>query len=106
MGHAEAATAAPAAIGVEAVYCPRPGVTDLVALHLTAPATVADALRASGLLERHALVAEGLRVGIWSRVVPLDAPLRERDRVEVYRPLRIDPKEARRQRYRKQRAER
>ena len=32
---------------------------------------------------------------------PLDHPIREGDRVEVYRPLRVDPKEARRQRYRK-----
>lgn len=40
-----------------------------------------------------------LRVGIWGRVRPLDTPLRERDRIEVYRPLTVDPKEARRQRY-------
>lgn len=40
-----------------------------------------------------------LRIGIWGRVRPLDTPLRERDRIEVYRPLTVDPKEARRQRY-------
>ncbi len=106
MAHAEAGAAAAATIGVEVVYCPRPGVTDLVALRLAAPATVADALRASGLLERHGLGPAGLRVGIWSRTVTLDAPLRERDRVELYRPLLVDPKEARRQRYRKQRSAR
>ena len=44
----------------------------------------------------------GLKVGIWGRARPLDTPLRERDRVEVYRPLQVDPKEARRLRYRKQ----
>jgi putative ubiquitin-RnfH superfamily antitoxin RatB of RatAB toxin-antitoxin module len=91
-------------IRVEVAYCPRPGVTDLVALELPQPASVADALAASGLLERHGLALEGLRVGIWSRVAALDARLRERDRVEVYRPLAVDPKEARRQRYRRQRA--
>jgi len=37
-------------------------------------------------------------VGIWGRTVALDAPLAEGDRVEIYRPLRMDPKEARRRR--------
>ncbi|MBV8470914.1 MAG: RnfH family protein [Burkholderiaceae bacterium] len=40
------------------------------------------------------------RIGIWGRVQPLDTVLRDRDRIEVYRPLTVDPKEARRQRYR------
>jgi putative ubiquitin-RnfH superfamily antitoxin RatB of RatAB toxin-antitoxin module len=40
---------------------------------------------------------------VWGRVQPADTPLRDRDRVEVYRPLLVDPKEARRQRYKKQR---
>lgn len=42
-----------------------------------------------------------LRIGIWGRVRALDTPLRERDRIEVYRPLTVDPKEARRLRYAK-----
>ena len=42
-----------------------------------------------------------LRIGIWGRVRPLQTPLRERDRIEVYRPLTVDPKEARRLRYAK-----
>lgn len=42
-----------------------------------------------------------LRIGIWGRVRSLDTPLRDRDRIEVYRPLTVDPKEARRQRYAK-----
>lgn len=41
-----------------------------------------------------------LRIGVWGRVRALDTVLRERDRIEVYRPLTVDPKEARRQRYR------
>jgi hypothetical protein len=66
---------------------------------------VRDALAASGVLERHALSPEALTCGIWGRRFGLDHPLRERDRVEIYRPLRCDPKEARRLRYR-QRKER
>jgi putative ubiquitin-RnfH superfamily antitoxin RatB of RatAB toxin-antitoxin module len=41
-----------------------------------------------------------LRIGIWGRVKPLQTLLRDRDRIEVYRPLTVDPKEARRLRYR------
>lgn len=84
---------------VEVAYCPAPGVADIVSLQLPAGATLADALEASGLRQRHALPAEGLRVGIWGKLKELSQPLRERDRVEVYRPLQVDPKEARRQRY-------
>jgi sulfur carrier protein len=36
---------------------------------------------------------------VWGRRVPLDTPLRDGDRVEVYRPLRVDPKVARRERF-------
>jgi putative ubiquitin-RnfH superfamily antitoxin RatB of RatAB toxin-antitoxin module len=37
-------------------------------------------------------------VGIFSRKVPLDHVLKEGDRIEIYRPLIVDPKEVRRQR--------
>jgi uncharacterized protein len=94
---------APGEIHVEVAYCPRPGQTDAVSLTLPAGASLADALQASGLLQRHALVLESLRVGIWGRVQVPGTVLRERDRVEIYRPLTVDPKEARRQRYQRHR---
>lgn len=84
---------------VEVAHCPRPGQTDLVVLELAEGATLADAVRASGLVERHGLAWDTLSAGIWGRVKEPATPLRERDRVELYRPLRVDPKEARRQRY-------
>jgi putative ubiquitin-RnfH superfamily antitoxin RatB of RatAB toxin-antitoxin module len=59
---------------------------------------------ASGWLAEHGWNAAELRLGIWGKPKTLDTPLRERDRIEIYRPLLVDPKEARRQRYRKQRA--
>lgn len=90
------------ALRVEVVYCPRPGVVDTTALVLAAGATLADALRDSGVLVRHGLEGAALSTGIWCKARPLDTPLRDRDRVELYRPLTVDPKEARRQRYRKQ----
>ena len=93
--------AAENALRVEVVYCPRPGVTDRVALHLPAGATLAQALQASGLIERHGLPVEGLRAGIWCKPREPYTALRDRDRVEVYRPLTVDPKEARRLRYKR-----
>lgn len=91
------------AIGVEVVYCAAPGQVDQVHLRLRTPCTVADAVRQSGVVERNGLSLEGLRVGVWCKVRDLDWPLRDRDRVELYRPLIVDPKEARRQRYKRHR---
>jgi len=86
---------------IEVVYCPAPGRTDLVALQLAPGSTVADALQASGVLARHALTLDAVTVGVWFRAAPLETVLRDRDRVELYRPLTVDPKEARRLRYRR-----
>ena len=97
------APAEPAALNVEVVYCPRPGATDLVALRLAPGSTLADAVQASGIVERHALAPQVLRLGVWGSPREPASVLRERDRVEVYRPLTVDPKEARRLRYKRQR---
>lgn len=88
-------------MAVEVAYSAAAGHMELVPLQLAAGATLAQALDASGLLARHGLRVEDLRVGIWGKLKELSTPLRERDRVEIYRPLQVDPKEARRQRYRK-----
>lgn len=90
-------------IEVEVVYCPRPGEADRSSVRLRAGATLAEALEASGVAGRHALGPD-VSFGVWGRVRPLHAVLRDRDRVEVLRPLVVDPKEARRLRYRRQRA--
>lgn len=65
-------------------------------------ATVADAIRASRIAEDIGDIGiDYSRVGVFGRVVGPGTPLRDGDRVEIYRPLRIDPKEARRLRARK-----
>jgi putative ubiquitin-RnfH superfamily antitoxin RatB of RatAB toxin-antitoxin module len=65
--------------------------------------TVADAIAASGLrTEFPRLELEGLTVAVWSRKAAMDHVLRDRDRVEICRPLKVDPKVARRERFRKQ----
>jgi putative ubiquitin-RnfH superfamily antitoxin RatB of RatAB toxin-antitoxin module len=94
---------APAELRIEVVYCPGPGMNDLSALRMAEGATVADALRASGVLQRHGLSLESARLGVWSKPREADSPLRDHDRVEIYRPLTVDPKEARRLRYKRHR---
>lgn len=68
-------------------------------LRLPPGATVAQALSASSLAKAHPQALLGKpRVGVFSRAVTLTTVLRDGDRVELYRPLLIDPKEARRRR--------
>lgn len=94
---------AAADIHIEVAYGVGPDQTEVVPLVLAQGASLADAVQASGLLARHALELEGLRIGIWGKVREAATVLRERDRVEIYRGLKVDPKEARRQRYKKHR---
>lgn len=77
----------------------RPDAADSVVVSLPPGATLRDALVASGFevnLEREAF-------GIFGKRVSLDHLLAEGDRVEIYRPLAMDPKEARRRRARRRR---
>jgi putative ubiquitin-RnfH superfamily antitoxin RatB of RatAB toxin-antitoxin module len=97
----------PAELHVSVAFSPRAGEVDEVELVLPAGATVATALAASGMQTRHPQVDLSLLpVGIWGSFCERSDVLRDRDRVEVYRPLLVDPKEARRQRYQTQRGAR
>lgn len=93
---------AEAPLRVELVYSPQADSVQRLQLTLAPGACVRDALRASGWFDDTAITALATLVGVWGRHQPLDHPLRERDRVEVYRPLSVDPKEARRQRFKRQ----
>lgn len=71
----------------------------LIALEVEEGTTIGEAIARSGIPGRF----PGLRlargsVGIFGRPVELDAVVRDGDRVEIYRPLIVDPKEARRAR--------
>ena len=69
-------------------------------LQLSAPATVRMALLASRLPERFPQVDwQALTPGVWSRAADWDDALSDGDRVELCRPLLVDPKTARRQRF-------
>lgn len=84
-------------ISVEVAYA-EPQRQFLRRVELPEGATVADALRASELEREFDLDASALAVGLWSRPVARQTPLRDGDRVELYRPLQVDPKESRRRR--------
>lgn len=83
---------------VEVAYV-EPGRQFLQGVDLPVGATVADALAAVALQQHFpALDLAGTKLGIFSRPATLASVLRDGDRVEVYRPLQVDPKAVRRQR--------
>jgi len=89
MAHAE--------FSVNVLHSPEARRVDQLRLTLQDGATVADALAATAWFD---MAVFAMHVGIWGRKVALSEPLRSGDRIEVYRGLQVDPKEARRQRYR------
>ncbi len=70
---------------------------DALEVELEEGASVAMALAAACVAERHPGLALD-HVGVWGKRCAPDRVLRDADRVEVYRPLRTDPKAARRAR--------
>lgn len=85
------------------VYSPKAREVCEVTLRLPDSATVLDAIEASGLLKRfQTLDVQTISIGIWGRKVKLSHVLTENDRIEIYRPLTVDPKVARRERFAKQ----
>ena len=85
-------------IRVEIAYA-LPHKQALVSLDLPVGTTVEHALQQSGVLRLFSEIDLAKnKVGIFSKLVSLDTVLRDRDRVEIYRPLIADPKEIRRQR--------
>lgn len=94
---------APRSIQIAVVWA-TPQVQDVVSITINAGATVGDAIDCSGLLATYDLDLTALAFGIFGRRCSLDTAVKPGDRIELYRPLEIDPKEARRQRaHRKQR---
>ncbi len=87
-------------IEVSLVYAPGQRQVRELVLSLPAGSTLQAALAASGWLEQHPELAQDLDgIAVWGRRVPLDQPLRAHDRIEICRPLRVDPRHARRERF-------
>lgn len=95
------ANAEPGPFGVEIVYATVER-QRLIALAVTPGATIAEAIEVSGILREFPEIDLRVnRVGIYGQLARLDDVVHAGDRVEIYRPLQADPKEARRQRARK-----
>ncbi len=75
-----------------------PGRCEQVQLELASGATIADALRAANIDQQHDLPAGIAAVAVFGVVGSLQTTLNDGDRVELLRPLLIDPKQARRRR--------
>ncbi|MBI3371172.1 MAG: RnfH family protein [Betaproteobacteria bacterium] len=83
---------------VEVVYA-TPELQDVAALELPAGATAMAAIRASGMLGRHPEIdLARQKIGVFGKPVDANTALRDGDRVEIYRALRVDPRAVRRAR--------
>lgn len=87
---------------ITVVVCAAPRSAVEWALQLPQGATVADALNMCAALQPLAAEVTSSAVGVWGRQVAPDCMLASGDRVEVYRPLKVDPKVARRERFARQ----
>ena len=84
-------------IHVSIVYVAEDGSLFNEGVTLNEKATVRDAILASGFLNLHPQMSmETLHLGIYSLRKTLDDALHDKDRIEIYRPLRIDPMARRR----------
>lgn len=85
-------------INIEVVY-PLPDEQILFKATVKDDATIREGIEASGVLEHYPeLNPEDMQVGIFGKLAPMKTVLREKDRIEIYRPLIADPKEVRKQR--------
>ncbi len=85
-------------IHIEVVYA-LPYEQTLLNLDVPVGTSIADGIRLSGMLNKHPEIdLEKSKFGIFGKLSKADVVLRERDRIEIYRPLIADPKEVRRKR--------
>jgi uncharacterized protein len=85
-------------IDIEIVYA-LPSEQILLKRSVTAGTTVADAIKASGMIDKYPEIdPDKNKLGIFGRLTKADAVLRDKDRIEIYRSLIADPKEVRRKR--------
>lgn len=86
------------AIHVEVIFA-LPDTQPMFTIQMKAGATVEETIRASGVMDVFPEIDLAKnKVGIFSKLVKLDDCVRNRDRVEIYRPLIADPKDVRRKR--------
>jgi len=85
-------------ISVEVIYPVRQK-QEVFLLRVAEGTTVREAIEASGILAKYPEIDLAKnKLGVFAKLTKPDTPLRDRDRVEIYRPLIADPKEVRKQR--------
>ena len=85
-------------INIEVVYA-LPGEQALLGQSVRSGAAVAEAVSLSGVLEKYPEIDLSTnKLGIFGKLVKADTVLRDKDRIEIHRPLIADPKEVRRRR--------
>lgn len=89
----------PQFVRVDVVYSPSARQVVEWPLQLALGSTLRDALAASAFTTFPELQSANLAVGVWAKKASLQQVLKEKDRIEVYRKLRVDPKVARRERF-------
>lgn len=88
---------------VTVVYSATARHVDEVQVHVPAASTLQQALDLSGVLQKYpALRLDALDVGVWGKPAELGQGVHDGDRIEIYRPLTVDPKVARRTRFKGQ----
>ena len=93
------ATPDPDLLSIEVAHAATPEEVIVIPLQVAPGTTVTEAIRQSGILQRCPAIDINVnRAGIFGRPAALDAVVADGDRIEIYRPLRADPKEARRRR--------
>lgn len=84
-------------INIEVAYA-LPDEQVILSLEVPEDCTVEDAIKRSGILETYPQIDISTdKVGIFGKMCKLNATLRNKDRIEIYRKLIADPKESRRQ---------
>ncbi len=85
-------------INIEVVYA-LPHEQALLKQRVPAETTVAEAIKLCGILEKHPEIdLASNKLGIFGKLIKADTVLRDKDRIEIYRPLIADPREMRRKR--------
>jgi putative ubiquitin-RnfH superfamily antitoxin RatB of RatAB toxin-antitoxin module len=94
------ATESAASIAITVVFSAAPRSVHETVLHVPNGCLAADALALAALQWGiDAAQLQALDLGVWGKRVPAQHVLRDGDRLEIYRPLTVDPKVARRERF-------
>lgn len=92
---------------ITVAFSPGPRLVHEWTVDLPTGSVARQALLKCGVLHEFAhLELDGLSLGVWGKHCELAHPLNDHDRIEIYRPLRVDPTVARRERFSRQGAKR